>query len=382
MRTWHIITPEYPPSLGGVSDYSALVATGLRQAGDEVSVWCPGRSDAASAPWVHRIARGFGVRGLRELNRGLNASHESKLLLIQWVPHGYGWRAMNLFFCLWVLYRSLKGDRIQLMLHEAFLAFGGNWRQRIAALIQRVMTIILFLATRHVWVSSPSWRPMLLPFTLGRNLSFTWLAIPSNIPVSASDDVVAELRETYAPNAAPLVGHFGTHNHLTTDMLDTIIPSLLARNGNAKMLLIGANSERYRERMIVMQPSLADRLIATGALDSASISRHLLICDVMIQPYPEGVTARRTTCIAGLAHGKAVVSCDGSMTEDFWKQDVPPMVLSSSCDEIVDAVSDLLANPQQRQQLGHRATEYYRATLAPEHMIRTLRLGFASEGTC
>jgi glycosyltransferase involved in cell wall biosynthesis len=193
---------------------------------------------------------------------------------------------------------------------------------------------------------------------------------------------VTDLRGTYAPNGEPLVGHFGTHNHLTTDMLDVIIPTLLEGNGNAKMLLIGANSERYRERLITMRPGVASRLIATGALDAASISRHLLVCDVMIQPYPEGVTARRTTCIAGLAHGKAVVSCDGSMTEAFWKQDVPPMVLSSSCEEIVEAVSELLANPQQREQLGHRATEYYRATLAPEHMIRALRLGFASEGAC
>jgi hypothetical protein len=38
----HIITPEYPPQPGGVSDYTAQVATGLAEAGDEVQVWCPG----------------------------------------------------------------------------------------------------------------------------------------------------------------------------------------------------------------------------------------------------------------------------------------------------------------------------------------------------
>ena len=40
-ETWHIITPEYPPTCGGVADYSKHVACGLRSKGDEVVVWCP-----------------------------------------------------------------------------------------------------------------------------------------------------------------------------------------------------------------------------------------------------------------------------------------------------------------------------------------------------
>ena len=38
---WHLITCEYPPRTGGVSDYTRLVAEGLSEAGDEVHVWCP-----------------------------------------------------------------------------------------------------------------------------------------------------------------------------------------------------------------------------------------------------------------------------------------------------------------------------------------------------
>ncbi len=37
---WHLITCEYPPQFGGVSDYSGQVASGLRAAGADVSVWC------------------------------------------------------------------------------------------------------------------------------------------------------------------------------------------------------------------------------------------------------------------------------------------------------------------------------------------------------
>jgi hypothetical protein len=45
---WHLVTCEYPPQVGGVSDYSLAVATGLAAAGQTVHVWCPrpGASEA------------------------------------------------------------------------------------------------------------------------------------------------------------------------------------------------------------------------------------------------------------------------------------------------------------------------------------------------
>ena len=42
MKTWHLLAPEYPPVCGGVGDYTALLAEGLRTAGDPVRVWHPG----------------------------------------------------------------------------------------------------------------------------------------------------------------------------------------------------------------------------------------------------------------------------------------------------------------------------------------------------
>jgi hypothetical protein len=38
---WHMITGEYPPQAGGVSDYSRVVARGLAAAGDTVHVYAP-----------------------------------------------------------------------------------------------------------------------------------------------------------------------------------------------------------------------------------------------------------------------------------------------------------------------------------------------------
>ena len=36
--SWHLITCEYPPDIGGISDHTAQLASGLAAAGDEVHV--------------------------------------------------------------------------------------------------------------------------------------------------------------------------------------------------------------------------------------------------------------------------------------------------------------------------------------------------------
>ena len=43
----HLITPEYPPQSGGVSDYVVQLAEGLAKDGEEVHVWYPGTAPAS-----------------------------------------------------------------------------------------------------------------------------------------------------------------------------------------------------------------------------------------------------------------------------------------------------------------------------------------------
>src|SRR5258706_15654719 len=74
---WVLITGEYPPEPGGVSDYSRLVARGLAAAGDEVHVWAPAASQSLPGPSepgvaVHRLPGKFRRRGLENLDPSLN----------------------------------------------------------------------------------------------------------------------------------------------------------------------------------------------------------------------------------------------------------------------------------------------------------------------
>ena len=66
-NVWAVLTGEYPPDPGGVSDYTRSVASALARAGDVVHVWTPQTEGAPpSDPGVrlHVLADGFTPRTL------------------------------------------------------------------------------------------------------------------------------------------------------------------------------------------------------------------------------------------------------------------------------------------------------------------------------
>ena len=119
-----MITGEYPPQPGGVSDYTRRVALGLVEAGDRVDVWAPpvDQSECGDAGvTVHRLPDRFGPRSLRMLSRELDRRPAPRRLLIQYVPHAFGWKAANVPLCLWL--QSRRRDSVWVMFHEIAFPF-------------------------------------------------------------------------------------------------------------------------------------------------------------------------------------------------------------------------------------------------------------------
>ena len=184
---WHIITGEYPPDPGGVSDYSAVLAQSLAASGHEVQVWCAGDDDGVVVEMggveVHRVAGRFGPLGLARLGRALDRYSGARRILIQYVPSAFGWKAMNLLFVAWVLARRFWWqDDIRVMFHEvAFPWVRTPLRHNILAVVNRIMAAALVRACTRAYVSIPGWLPSLRQLG-ARRVPIAWTPIPATVP--------------------------------------------------------------------------------------------------------------------------------------------------------------------------------------------------------
>lgn len=380
MPSWHIITSEYPPQTGGVSDYTQLVAQGLAEAGDEVHVWCPSTEAEGNAGrpgvLVHRDFGNFRRSDLRNVDDLLEQFSAPRRLLLQWVPHGYGHRSMNLAFCLWLRRRAVEHhDVVDVMVHEPYLSFGeGSWKQSGVAAVHRVMTMVLLSAARRVWISIPAWEERLRPYALGRALPFQWLPVASTIPVVDDPSAVRIIRNRYAAPGVQLVGHFGTYDKHTAELLSQSLPLLLQADEHINVLLLGRGSEQMRVQLTARSPQFSQRIHATGSLPSAELSLHIGACDLLLQPYVDGISSRRTSAMVGLAHGIPIVTTSGKLTEPLWaKSEAVALVPVANISDLVETAKRLLENKTSRQRMILAGRALYEERFDAKLTINALR---------
>jgi glycosyltransferase involved in cell wall biosynthesis len=374
----HLITCEYPPQNGGVSDYSNLVAAGLAAGGEEVHVWCPACEDnepRTERVVVHRDLGSISPSDLRRVGRQLDQFPGPRHILVQWVPHGYGYRSMNLAFCIWLLHRSaMRGDQVEIMVHEPYLAFTARaFLQNIAAVVHRVMTTILLASTKQVWITIPRWEQRLRPYTLGRRTCFRWLPVPSNIRIADNPRATQGVRKLYAQDSL-LIGHFGTYGQAIIALLEPVIVSLHDRPRPPRFLLMGRGSQKFLQELLDRRPQLAGSIFATDTLAETDLSVHIAACDLLVQPYPDGVSCRRGSTMLGLSHGKPVVTTSGHLTEPFWKDSGAVAIAPvGDATRLVQLIDQLASDSTGRLRLGTAGLQLYEQRFDLSHTIAALR---------
>lgn len=376
MSVCHIVTSEYPPDVGGVSDYTRQVAEGLARMGDEVHVWCPRAAEgpATRGLHVHPDLGGIGPADLKRLDERLGAFPAPRRLLVQWVPHGFGYHSMNVWFCLWLARRARAGDAVELMVHEPYLEFRrGPLRHLAMACVHRLMTMVLLRASRKVWMSIPAWESRLRPYALGRGLPMQWLPVPGCV-ADASAAPAAAIRLTYAADGRPLLGHFGSYGTAITALLTERLPLIMDGLMTPSLLLLGSGSERFRNELVERHPSWAPRVHATGYLSAADLSAHITACDLFVQPYPDGISSRRTSAMACLAHARPVITTTGHLSEPLWME-TGAVASADVGDRMMFAATanDLLRRDDDRLALGLRGQRVYVENFSVTRVVDALR---------
>ncbi|MDB4883289.1 MAG: hypothetical protein JWL95_2055 [Gemmatimonadetes bacterium] len=389
-QRWYIITCEYPPLVGGVSDHTLLLVRALTEAGDSVDLWCPpaGEDDGAApdvpGATVHVLPSRFGIDALRALRRVLREVPAGTRVLVQWVPTAFGWRMMNLPFALLLFAR--RGRMLELYVHEVGWEISSREtiRRALAGVVQRVMTWLAARSARRVLVTIPAWgqRLHLLGVSaLAKEQTVTWAPVPSNLPDRADAARVAEIRRgmLHGTRQRVIVGHFGTLSRYHATLMPHVVTRILDEGSDRIVLLVGRGGTTLRESILAARPDLASRLTATGSLSPDEASAHIAACDLLVQPYEDGVSARRGSLMAGLALGRPTITNRGSNTEDVWALERAVHLTDTAAPHaFATAVTKLMADAALRERLSVASARLHAERFALARGVALLREDDAS----
>lgn len=367
------MTGEYPPARGGVASYVEAVAKALARAGATVHVWSPAVGGDRREPEgvvVHELP-GFGARGLRALSRGLAAAGGPRRLLVEYVPHAFGMKAMNVPFCTWLTSRP-REEEVWVMLHEVATPWGAGrpLKHDVLGAVTRLMAALVVRRADRLLVSVPVWSDILRSFYPWAP-DATWCPIPSNAPSEVDQARVASARARALGGVSdgPVVGHFGTYGSLVAELLEPTLTRVAEARPDAAFVLVGQGGETFaaswrgRGRASVLAP---------GSLSLDDVAVHLAACDLVVQPFGDGLSSRRTSAMAPLALGVPVVSNRGPATERGVWDGAAVLVDGNDPDRLAGAVVDLLDAPERRAAIGRLGRALYAERFTMEQTLRTL----------
>jgi len=343
--------------------------------GDSVTVWAPRptRVIDTGEVTVRPLRPNLGFRARWQLAREVDALPPEARLLVQYSPHAYGHKGMNLPLSLLVARR--RGRPVDVMFHE--VAFPrlphAKLRYKALALVQHMMARKVAERADRVFVSTFASIAWVEQFVQSQ-AQIGWLPVPSNLPTVVPKKASDALRRTLGPPGSFLIGHFGTYGSDIQCWLRQSIPQLLEWGRDRRCLLLGRGAVSVRNSLVKARPHFGPRIQGYEGLHDAELALHIAACDAMIQPFPDGVSGRRTSLMAGLALGVPTVTTSGHSTEQIWTESGAVELCPVNSPDDFSRVADSLFNtPARLHEMSLRGASLYQNRFAIQHTIAALR---------
>ncbi len=313
-----IVSPSYPPDHCGVGDHTSMLAATLAADGARVNVYTTRGAPRSTPPrvHVHPVVPHWQAVSMWTLASTITRTRPN-VVLIQYVPFLYA-RHVGFAASFLALFLRLRGIAVVTIVHEPYVPLELNVKRFILSVAQRVMLVMLMLSSRRVAVTT-----MMLAHQLRRLLPWFGervhrVPVGSNIVMHRIDQ--SERRALrgalgVAPDGAVLVFFGSLHE---TKLLGLILRTFvyLRESGvAATLLIVGQDQATFSAAAAKAGLTVPAEVICTGYATTEEVSHYLQCGDLMLAPFMDGVSTRRTTVVAALQHGLPVVSTEGRCTE-------------------------------------------------------------------
>ena len=367
-----LITGEYPPMEGGVGAFTQELAKALAQLGHDVHIITsrqarPAITERKISDLLQPVELGFArlhpvVRHWRWPSLAAVADvvlrYELEAVNIQYQAAAFHMRSPAPNFLPWRLKGMVKTAVTFHDLRTPYLfPKAGQLRHKIIQFMARQ-------AHGCIVTNEADYQSLLSSL----HAPVSKIPIGSNITTyKPTSEETAVIRQTLNLHEGDgLLGYFGFLND--SKGADTLLQALAQLGSHVHLVFIGGqtgssdgdNNTTFLDglKQLVADLGLEQRVHWTGFMPEQQVSTYLHTADLMVMPYRDGVSLRRGTLMAVLAHGRPLITTTPTTpTPELVHGQNCWLVPANDVGALAPAIEQLLAAPARRQSLGQGAAQ-------------------------
>lgn len=354
MKSVYIVSPNYPPDICGIGDYSAFLSKNLLEKNIDTHVVTFTETNHPNER-VHTI-KNADKKSISSWLRCLGNPKNIDVIFIQYEPYSFSKKGIPLYLVYIFFMLKIKGFKIAIMFHEvATRLYIANFKKIMVSLVQLFIGYFL-TAISSIRITSTSFNAKQL-----RPFKFTLVPIPSNFNRNAPG--------TNHNNTVQSVGCFANR---IDDFFASVIDEILQKKIGV-VYVMGKQSEKYNEVWKKHNFYKRENLIITGTLSSNGIEECFNKLDIFIHMEKVdthgrgGASLKNGSLAAALNWGLPVVTAKGDMTDENMLKDQENILFVKDPFNVNDWVKSVQCLQQKedfRSNIQKNAAAFYEETLS------------------
>ncbi|MBI3307938.1 MAG: glycosyltransferase family 4 protein [Candidatus Melainabacteria bacterium] len=367
-----IITPDFPPFVGGISDYAFNLSEAFIDENIDVAVLTTKKNwdDKFKQIKQYEVAAKWSLFTIKDLLCKVN-EYNPDIVLFQYEPYMCDKRfGMPIWTVIFLLFLRFRYKRIITTFHEVSIRFELlkpiYW---IRFVTQRLIAYLLALLSNFVVVTNNFYKSMLKSF---KN-KIVIISVGSNIiPYDVNEDILKRKKiELVHPDEILAVVFSPRIKYI--ELYCRLVKSCNENNFKLKLLMIGSGVEANKGYIMdnLNKYEVENYVVCKGYLSQNEVFCYLKTADLFIfleeadKHNKGGVSVKSSSLMSAFAAGIPIVANWGDMTNDFLEDGKNILLVNlANFHELQKAIYKLKNEEELRRSLINNVTFIFKQELA------------------